>query len=443
MTLLLFVFVGLAVYHFRRLDGLQVNPNRPSAETDQKLAAQPFAGYDWPQWRGPNRDGVSTETAILSDWPPGGPKVLWQAKTGEGFASVAVAKERVFTIFQDGDFESIVSWNAETGKEIWRYSYPERYINSYGNGPRSTPSIDGDYLFAVGAKGSMHCLKAFSDNPHGELVWEKKLLTEFGAETPRWGVSFSPLVEGERIYIMPGGPGGNSLAALDKRTGAVVWKQHDDLAGYSSPIAATFHNKRQILFLTGNRLISVDPDSGVQLWDYSWPVENECNIATPIVEKDYVFIASGYGRGYVMMRIDKDGDMMKPRYEHKNRKAMRNHFSTCVRCRDHLYGFDDSTLMCMNFLTGKIEWKERGQARGFPRGFDKGSVLLVNDHLIIYGASGVLALAEANPTAYVEKSRFQFSAQTHSCWSVPVVSNGRLYVRDQERLVCFDVKQKN
>ena len=430
VPLLLLVFAGLAAYHYRRLDRTQVDSERMASA--EELPDEPVNHMnDWPQWRGPNRNGVSTEADILTEWSAGGPMALWEQKTGAGFASVAVVKGRVFTIFQDGASESVVAWDAETSREIWRYSYQCAYTNSYGNGPRSTLSVDGDFVYTVGATGIMHCLKAFTKNPTGEKVWSKDLLKQFSASNPRWGVSFSPLVEGERVYIMPGGPDGNSLAALNKRTGALVWKRHDDPTGYSSPVAATIHNERQILFLTGSRLISVNPDTGDQLWDYPWPVENECNIATPLVVKNYVFISSSYGKGCVKLEIDRDGEKMTPHHVYKNTR-MRNHFSTCVRYKNHLFGFDDSTLTCMNFLTGKVEWKERG--------FDKGSVLRVNDRLIIYGANGILALAEANPKVYVEMSRFQFSAQTRSCWSVPVVSNGRLYVRDQEKLVCFDVK---
>jgi outer membrane protein assembly factor BamB len=430
---LLFVFAGLAVYHYRRLDGTQVDPDVVKESAGELLDEPINDTNDWPQWRGPHRNGVSTETGILTEWPSEGPKALWEQKTGDGFASVAVAKGRVFTIFQDGDSESVVAWDAETGKEYWRFSYPCRYKNYYGSGPRSTPSVDGDFIYIVGATGLMHCLKAFSDNPKGELVWQKDLLQEFSAKAPQWGVSFSPLVEGERVFLMPGGPNGNSLAALDKRTGALLWKQHDDLASYTSPVAATLQQERQIVFLTGSRLISVHPDTGEQLWDYPWPIENQTNIATPIVVQSYVFISSNYGKGCVLLKIDKDGEKMKPRFVYKN-THMRTHFSTCVRYHNHLFGFDDSTLKCMNFLTGELEknWKVRG--------FDKGSVLRVKDHLILYGANGLLALSEANPKEYVEIARFQFSAKGRACWSAPVVSNGRLYVRDQERLVCFDVK---
>jgi outer membrane protein assembly factor BamB len=470
VTLLVAVFAGLAIYHYRRLDHLVVDPERAKVLARSSFGDQIRTSNDWPQWRGPHRDGVSTETDILRQWPKDGPKALWEAKVGEGFASVVVVNDRAFTIFQDGDNESVVSWEAETGKECWRFSYPRRYLNSFGNGPRSTPSVDGEFIYTVGGTGLMHCLKAFTANPKGEMVWSKDLLKEFSATAPQWGVAFSPLVEGDRVFIMPGGRDGQSLAALDKHTGNVLWNKHNDPASYSSPIAATFldlpamgtsiagllgtplghgpilaasalspgivtmFQERQILFFTGSRLVSVNPETGDARWQYPWPIENETNIATPIVVDDYVFISSSYGRGCAMLKIEKEGQTWKPSRVFKSTR-MRNHFSTCVRFKDHLYGFDDSTLTCMNFLTGKVEWKERG--------FDKGSVLLVGDQLIIYGANGLLALADANSKEFVEKANFRFSNAEKSCWSVPVVSNGRLYVRDQEKLVCYDVRAGN
>lgn len=426
-----FVFVGLAFYLHRRIGPAEVNADKSRELAEQKLTGVQRDGQDWPQWRGPNRDGVSGETDLLTAWPSNGPKLRWEQKAGEGFASIAVDKGRVFTIFQDQADETIACWDAETGKERWRFTYPGYYQNSYGNGPRSTPSIAGDFVYAIGGSGIMHCLKASSDDPKGELVWKKDLMSDFKADVPKWGVSFSPLVEDGRIFIMPGGPDGNALAALDPKTGAVLWKKHDDPASYSSPIAATIHDQRQILFFTGVRLVSVIPETGEQLWVFAWPVEYNCNIATPIVVQDYVYISSGYGRGCAMLKIDKQGDAWQPNLVYKNRN-MRTHFSSCVRHQDHVFGFDDSNLTCMNIRTGKVAWKQRG--------FDKGSVLLANDQLIIYGESGVLALAEANPTEYREVSRFQFSEDKRSCWSVPVIANGRMYVRDQSKLACFDMK---
>lgn len=431
IAILAFVFIGLGVYHSRRLERSEVNADKAKELATEKIQEIKASTHDWPGWRGPNRDGVCTETGLLAAWPTEGPKLLWEQPTGEGFGSIAVAKDRVFLLFEHQADETLVCWNAETGKECWRFSYPCYYQNSYGNGPRSTPTVAGECVYIVGGTGLMHCLKAFTDRPDGELVWQKDLVSEFGGEIPKWGVAFSPLVEDGRVFVMPGGSGGNALAALDPKTGAVLWRAQDDPASYSSPIAATIAGQRQILFFTGIRLVSVHPETGAKLWDYPWPVEYNCNIATPIVMQDYVYISSGYGRGCAMLKIDKQGDSFQASRVYKNNR-MKNHFSSCVRHNDHVFGFDDSNLKCMNIRTGQVTWSERG--------FDKGSVLLADNRLIIYGESGVLALAEADTAEYKEISRFQFSRDRRSCWSVPVVANGRLYVRDQTKLTCYDVK---
>lgn len=429
ISLTTFVFVGLAVYHHRRLDQGHADPDRANALAEHQFSEPKAGTHDWPQWRGPNRDGVSTERGILTQWPAGGPKVLWEQPTGDGYASVVVVDGRACTIFQDGGKEAVVCWDALTGREIWRHAYDCAYKNNYGNGPRSTPSVHGDHLYTVGATGIMHCLTTDT----GKVVWSKKLLEEFAAPIPRWGVSFSPLVEGERVFIMPGGPNGQGLAALDKSTGAILWQKHDDLASYSSPVGATFQGTRHLIFLTGSRLVSVAPETGDQLWSYPWSIQQQCNIATPIIMDDYVFISTGYGKGCAVFKIEKAGNQWRPSLVYKNRQ-MRNHFTSSVRYQDHLFGFDDSNLKCINLRTGQATWDEHG--------FDKGSVLLVGDQLIIYGANGLLALAEANPKGYVERSRFEFSSQGSSCWSVPVLSNGLLYVRDQKKLACLDVRAK-
>ncbi|MBI3822022.1 MAG: PQQ-like beta-propeller repeat protein [Planctomycetes bacterium] len=457
VTLLIVVFAGLAVYHYRRLDHKYVNPElahelrqqsldepkdqtppkKPDNDTPKKLDAKEAAAAskDWPQWRGPNRDGILLDdTPMLTTWPSGGPPLLWKKDVGEGFASVVVVRDRVFTIFQDGPSESVVAWDVRSGQEIWRHSYDCAFKNDYGNGPRSTPSVDGDHIYTVGATGIMYCLKAFTDSPKGEVVWRKDLMADFSAETPKWAVAFSPLVEGERIFIMPGGPNGNALAALDKKTGATLWSKHDDLPSYSSPIAATIHERRQVLFLTGTRLVIVDPATGDELWRFPWPVENQTNIATPIVVKNYVYVSTSYGRGCAMVKIEKSGDGFTAKLVYKSR-FMKNHMSTSVRHKNHIFGFDDTILKCMDLLTGDV-------VRGWEvHGFDKGSLLRVNDQLIIHGANGVVALADANPEEYVERGRFQFSAQKRACWSVPVVAHGRLYVRDERKLACYDLRR--
>jgi len=274
----------------------------------------------------------------------------------------------------------------------------------------------------------MHCLTA----DKGKLVWSKKLLEEFNAEIPRWGVSFSPFVEGDRVFIVPGGTAGHGFAALDKKTGAVLWQKHNDMASYSSPVGATIHGERQIIFFAGTRVIGVTLEAGDLLWEYPWPIENELNIATPLVVNDYVFISSSYARGAAVLKIAKTGNAWHATQVYKT-NWMRNHFASSVRHKDHLYGFDDSTLVCMNFQTGKIAWKQRG--------FDKGSVALAGDQLYVYGANGILALADADPKEYTERASFRFTQQDRTCWSVPVIANGRLYVRDLEKLVCFDIRK--
>ncbi len=430
ISLCLIVLVGLAVYHYRRLDHSKADADLLKELASRKFAWPPTSANDWPNWRGPNHDGFSTESDVLTEWPKDGPRALWEQPTGKGFGSVAVADGRVYLLFQQDKNEAVLCWDAESGKERWRFEYECDYRNSYGDGPRSTPSVDGEFVYTVGAKGNMHCLKI--DN--GKVEWSKNLLEEFSARIPEWGIAFSPLVEGERVFIMPGGSAGQGLAALDKKTGKVLWKKHDDLASYSSPIPATIYGERQILFLTGIRLVSVDPATGDERWSYPWAVQQQANIATPIVIEDYVFLSSYYGKGSALLKIAKTGNEWNAKLVYEKKK-LQNHIGTSVRHRDHIYGFDDKILKCMDIRTGEFLWDQRG--------FDKGSVLAFDDQLIVYGANGNLALIEASPKDYVEKANFEFSSQGRSCWSVPVLANGRLYVRDWQKLVCLDVKAKS
>jgi outer membrane protein assembly factor BamB len=391
------------------------------------------ASQDWPQWRGPNRDGISSQKSILTSWPKSGPAKLWEQPAGAGYASLAVAGGHVFTIMQDGDSEAVVCWNAQTGKEQWRYRYKASFVSRDGSGPRATPSVDGEHVYTVGGTGQMHCLKTRPAAPEGEVVWHKDLLRDFVADNLRWGVSFSPLVEGDLVYINPGGPGGNSIAALDKRTGAVKWKNLDDPAGYSSPIAATIAGRRQIIFFTQLGLVGVTDDEGTLLWRFPWETSYGCNIATPVVFHDYVFLSSGYGRGCAVLHIEaaSDGTSQARRVYENNR--MSNHFPSSVLYQGHLYGFNESRLTCMEFSSGKVKWRESG--------FGKGSLLIAGENLVILGETGKLAIAQATPEEYREKSSFQVS--NGQCWVVPALADGRLYVRDDKRVMCFDLQDGN
>lgn len=383
---------------------------------------------DWPQWRGPDRTGLSSETGFLTAWPDRGLKVLWRARAGGGYSSFAVAGGKVYSMIQEGDNEAVVCWDAENGEEKWRFKYPARYDNDFGAGPRSTPTVDGPHVYTVGATGMLHCLNAET----GEKVWAKDLLKEYGASNLQWGVSFSPLVDGDLILVNPGGPDGNSIAAIDKKTGKKVWSSQDDKAGYSSPVIATMADTRQVIFFTGTRLVGLSPENGKLYWNYPWETSYDCNIATPIVWGDYVFISSNYGKGCGLLKVSKrqDGSLKIERVYENNR--MLNHFSTCVLYKGHLYGFSDPGLLtCMNFRTGEVKWSQRG--------FKKGSLLIADGHLIILGEDGKLALAEATEKGYRQKAAYQLLKGR--CWTVPVLANGRLYARNQTEILCLDVRQ--
>jgi outer membrane protein assembly factor BamB len=405
----------------KALEQLTAAPKRPLGD-----------GKNWPGWRGPNRDGISPESNLLTTWLPAGPPKLWEQPAGGGYSSLAVADGRVYTLIQDGQDEAAVCWNAKDGTELWRYRYPALYRNDFGNGPRSTPMVDGDYIYTVGGTGMLHCLKTKPATPAGDVVWQKDLLTDFTAPNLKWGVSFSPLVEGNTVYTMPGGPGGNSLAAFDKRTGNLKWKNLDDAAGYSSPIAATIAGKPHIIFFTALGLVGVSPSDGKLLWRVDWETNYGTNIATPIVIGDYVFISSGYRRGCALVHIESvpDGGLQAVRvYENKK---MCNHFPSSILINGYLFGFNDSLLTCMELRTGNVRWKQRG--------FDKGTILGAGNQLIILGEYGKLALAEASPEGYREKASCQIVDQ--KCWSVPVLADGRLYLRDEKMVMCLDVEAR-
>jgi outer membrane protein assembly factor BamB len=231
---------------------------------------------------------------------------------------------------------------------------------------------------------------------------------------------------------MPGGASGSSVAALDKRTGRVVWQGLDDAPGYSSPIAATLAGRHQVVFFTGDAVAGVDPADGRLLWRYPWETNYNCNIATPIVAGDYVYASSDYGKGCALLKITAGANQFSAERVYENNK-MRNHFSTSVLVGRHVYGFDESGyLVCMDFASGQVPWKERG--------FNKGSLLAVGGQLIVLGENGKLALVEATPTGYHEKASFRASQQR--CWTMPTLADGRLYVRDESKLTCYDVRKK-
>ena len=389
-----------------------------SAETDDNSTAE------WAQWRGPNRDGISSETEFLKNWPKEGPTVLWHIPFGDGYSGISIAQDKVYTMFAEGDDEFVGCLDASNGEEVWRFRSGAKFTEQRGDGPRSMPTVHGDSVFALGAEGKLYALNAHD----GEQLWTHNFVKEFGSKIPTWGFSSSPLIEGNLVLVEAGGKDGKSIVAFDKKSGDVVWTTHTDAVGYSSPISIDFGGVRQTIFLTSKMLLSVAPENGHIYWKYPWP--EGINIATPIfIPDDKIFISASYDKGAVLLKMIADEDGIEIEEVWKSR-VMKNHFNSSVLQGDYLYGFDNAILTCIEVNTGEEQWQHRG--------FGKGSLLLADGHLIILGEGGKLALVEVSPNEYREKARFQLFDD--KCWTVPTLAGGRLYLRNQKEMVCLDLR---
>ena len=385
---------------------------------------------EWPQWRGPNRDGISHETGLLKSWPEGGPKVLWRVPVGDGYSGISVSKGRAYTITADGDGEFVICLDASNGNEIWRFRSGSKFTESNGNGPRSTPTVGGDWVFALGAKGQLYSL----DARYGKELWKHDLLKEFESTIPPWAFSTSPLVEGDLLLVEVGGQPGKSIVAFDIRSGRVAWTSHTDKPAYSSPIAITYNGIRQIVFLTSKTLLSVSPEDGQIYWKYPWLTHEGINVATPIfVPEDKIFISASYDKGAALVKVKSTSEGKFTVEEVWKNRVMKNHFNSSVLHGDYLYGFDGAILKCIRVDTAEDQWKKRG--------FGKGSLTLADGHLIILSDSGQLALAEATSSEYKEKA--SAPVLEGKCWTVPTLAGGKLYVRNQKEMVCLDMMGRN
>ena len=385
---------------------------------------------DWAQWRGPRRDGISLEKGLLKTWPAGGPKQVWKAESlGGGYGSVAVSKGRIYGMGYRNPDEAVWCLDAATGRGLWAtpIAQANRRGKGYGDGSRCTPTVDGNLVFVEGDSGDIACLDAAS----GQIRWKKDLVTDFGGRVPGWGFTESPLVDGNKVILTPGGRAA-SIVALDKNTGEVIWKSvvpEGDAAGYSSAIIATVNGQRQYIQFMSGGVIGIAAADGKFLWRYNSPANRTANISTPIYRDGHVFAATAYNTGGGLAKLN--GSTADEVYFTRN---MQNHHGGMVLVGEHLYGFNNSNLTCINFLTGAVAWENRSVG--------KGSVTAVDGMLICRGEGREIALVEANPAQYVEKGRFaQPERSGKSAWAHPVVANGKLYLRDQDIMFCYDVKQ--
>lgn len=488
------------------------------------LCATLVAANDTPQWRGPNRDGIFPATGLLREWPEGGPKLAWKSeKLGKGMASVSIAGGKIFTTAGRKGGQYLVALDAGTQAEVWAAK-----ISDKGGEPRCTPTIDGDLAFAISASGDLAAVQT-SD---GKVVWTKNFASDFGgAATPTWQFSESPLIDGANVIVIPGSRNA-VMAALDKKTGDVVWQCAHELpgkghggAGYTGAVVSSAAGIRQYVTLVGKGAIGVDAKSGKLLWHYNRVANGTAVIPTPLVWDDYVFVSSGYGTGAALLRIARDDapalaaeapkvdaarvadltkklaslnaelaerreargklnrgteefeaanklvQSLKPEIEKTeselkkargegesgrslakiagspvvvneeywlNASTFQNHHGGMLRIGDYIYagkGHNNGFPICIEWKTGKVMWeKQRGPGK------ESAAVIAADGHLYFRYQDGIMALIEASPKGYVEKGTFKLASVNGPSWPHPAIHDGKLYLRDQNVLMCYELK---
>jgi outer membrane protein assembly factor BamB len=379
---------------------------------------------DWPRWRGPDLNGISQETGWSVSWPATGPRPVWRAEVGIGFAAVSVAEGRVYTMGNRNDQDTVYCFDESTGREIWKHSYAAKLdAKYYDGGPSATPTVDGNRVYTLSKTGHLFCLEADT----GKVVWDRNLSEELGVSIPTWGFAGSVLVEGDALYCNVGSRG----TALEKATGKLIWTTGTTEAGYATPVPFVMEGRKGLLIFAARSLVAVDPTHGDELWSHPWVTQHRVNSADPIVQGNLVFISSGYSRGAALLRVAGG----TPSVVWESRKNMRNQHSSSVLIDGSLYGFDgdnNSDLRCVDFMSGAIQWSQRG--------LGKGTLMAADGKLIILSEKGELVIADADPASFKALARAHVLGGR--CWTQPVLANGRIYCRNAAgHLVCLDVRK--
>jgi outer membrane protein assembly factor BamB len=403
-----------------------------------------LAASDWPQWRGPERNGISREAGLLKEWPAAGPKLLWQVNDiGDGYSTPAVVGTRIFVMSNRGmDNEFVQALSTRDGKPVWTTR-----VGNVGNPnqdppfpkARSTPTVDGDLVYALGSDGDLACLEAAS----GKVRWQKSLRKEFGGQPHEWAYAESPLVDGDAVVVTPGGAEA-TLVALDKKTGALVWKSAvpgGDPAGYASAVVVHGGGRKQYVQFLSKGIVGVDAKTGEPLWRYKEVVKGPAQVFTPVARDGYVYGgALSVGGGLVRLKQDASGVAAEQVYFER---GLPNGFGGAVLVGDTLYGvaMGEQQLVAAEFTTGKVTWKADSVGRG--------SVAYADGHLYVHGFNGDVALVEATPAAFREKGRFTPPGQpghkqagpqiAENAYAYPVIANGVLYIRDLGTLWAYDI----
>ncbi len=405
------------------------------------LAANGLSAADFAQWRGPLRDGHSPETGLLQEWPKGGPKLLWQVtNVTEGFSTPSVVGERIYLLGNEGAEESVLALNAKDGSRVWagklgKVGHPEQKP-SYP-GARSTPTVDGKFLFALGSDGDLVCL----DIANGKEVWRKHLRTDFGGNYGEWAYSESPLVDGDKVIVTPGGTNA-TLIALNKKTGDVIWKcgvPEGSAAGYSSVIIAEFSGVKQYVQFLTSGLMGVDVQSGKLLWRYEKSGRGSpAAIITPLVSDGMIYSGAFRATTALVKPVLKDGAFTVEEIYSIGKLPVG--LGGVLKVGDYFYGSGNAAAMCVEFKTGAVKWEERS--------IGAGSLLVADKRIYVHAESGDVALIEPSGDSYREKGHFtppglpSRANPMEKAWTYPVIANGKLYIRDKESLWCYDVKME-
>lgn len=407
----------------------------------------------WPQWRGPKRDGISASKGLLKEWPEAGPKLAWITEgVGGGYASVSIADGKIFTTGNLENGQAIIALDQKTGEVVWTQAITDKKPEHSYDGSRSTPTYDNGKLYAVASSGNISCVDAKT----GKLLWQREFGDWKGQMMSGWGFSESPLIDGDWVLCTPGSSEAG-IVALDKNTGKEVWKaaipsfgdgknaEGKDLrpgAGYASIIVSEAAGVRQYVQLLGNGVVSVRASDGKFLWGYDEVVNNVANIPTPIPIDDYIFVSTGYGTGSALLKLEKDGDGVVAKEEYfLKAKDLQNHHGGLIRLGDYIYcghKHNEGFPICIEWKTGKTVWggNERGPGKG------SAAVTYADGNLIFRYQDGTVALIEASTSELKVKGEFMPEYQERESWSHPVVVDGMLYLREQNKVMCYDLRAK-
>jgi outer membrane protein assembly factor BamB len=408
------------------------------------FASLPLAGEDWPGWRGANRDALSPEKGLLQEWGPGGPPLAWKAQgLGSGFSSVAVVGERIYTMGDKDGAQHVFALKREGGGVIWTAHVGSGFADERG-GPRGTPTVDGDRIYALGSEGDLVCLDAAT----GGAIWSKSLPRDYrGQMMSRWHWSESPLVDGDRLVFTPGARDA-TLVAVDKMTGRDVWRARvpdlgpagKDGAGYSSVVISNAAGVKQYVQLLGRGLVGIRAADGRYLWSYNRVANGVANISTPIVRGNWVFASTGYQTGSALLELQPSGDGVAARELYfLDSKTLQNHHGGLVLVGNHIYaghGHNKGFPICVDFITGKVAWG--GDIRNAGTG--SAAVMYADGRLYFRYENGVVVLVEATPDGYREKGSFAIPNVRDPSWAHLAIADGQLYVREQDALYCYDIR---